>query len=106
MDGVRRHTEIRFDPAPSAVEVEERRPEPVLHRSTTFLPEGVDTGTVAVYDPSCAHASWDLTLMPGKPLSLTFHILVSEEETTPRVEPFDQNLAFSLSTMSQKRQWP
>ncbi|MEE8174610.1 MAG: glycogen debranching N-terminal domain-containing protein [Dehalococcoidia bacterium] len=93
LDGVRRRTEVHFDPVPSAVEVEERRPEPVLHRSTTFLPEGVDTGTVAVYDPSCAHASWDLTLMPGKPLSLTFHILVSEEDTTPRVEPFDQNLA-------------
>jgi len=93
LDGVRRRTEVRFDPVPSAVEIEERLPEPVLRRSTTFLPEGVGTGTIAVYHPSCAHTSWDLTLMPDKPLSMTLHVLVSEEETTPSVESFDQSLA-------------
>ena len=92
LDGVRRRTEVHFDPAPATVEVEELRPEPVLRRSSTFLPEGVETGTMAVYSPSCAQICWDLTLMPGKPLSMTFHILVSEEETTSSVEPFDHSL--------------
>jgi len=93
LDGVRRYTEVHFDSAPTTVEVEELSPEPVLRRSSTFLPEGIETSTMAVYHPSCAQICWDLTLMPGKPLSLTFHILVSEEETTPSVEPFDHSLA-------------
>ena len=93
LDGVRWCTKVHFDLVPTTVEVEELRPEPVLRRSSTFLPEGIETGTMAVYRPSCAQICWDLTLMPGKPLSLTFHILVSEEETTTSIDPFDQSLA-------------
>ncbi|MFQ5987716.1 MAG: glycogen debranching N-terminal domain-containing protein [Dehalococcoidia bacterium] len=67
LDGVRRRTEILFEVTPSRAEVEERPAQPVLRRSSTFLPEATETATMTVYHPSCARVSWDLTLMPGNP---------------------------------------
>ena len=93
LDGVRRRTEVLFEVTPSRAEVEERPAQPVLRRSSTFLPEATETATMTVYHPSCAQVSWDLTLMPGEPISITFHILVSEGELTPMAQAFDKSLA-------------
>ena len=93
LDGVRRRTEIIFDVAPTGVEIEERPAEPALRRSSTYLPEATEIATMTVYSPSFARVSWGLTLMPGKPLSITLHILATEEEPTPSVVSFENGLS-------------
>jgi len=92
-DGVRRYTEIVFDVAPTRVDIEERPAEPVLRRSSTYLPEATETAVMTVYHPSCVRLSWELTLMPGEPLPITLHILATEEETAPSIVPFEKSLS-------------
>lgn len=89
LDGVERRTEILFDLAPSKVEYEEALP--VLQRTSTFLPEAMDTVTRSIIRPPCAKITWELNLEPGKAVSFTFHILTVEGETTPSVRPFDES---------------
>ena len=98
LDGVERRTEVVFDVAPSKVEIEERPAEPVLRRSSTFLPEATETATMTVFQPSRARVTWDLALAPGRPISLGLHILVAEGEPAPSVTSFDKGLAVLQSS--------
>ena len=93
LDRVKRYTEILFDVEPSTVEIEERPPEPVLRRSSTFLPEATETATMTVYHPSCAVLNWDLTLMPGKSHSICLQIVPAEGEIALSLEPFNKSLS-------------
>ncbi|MBE9501389.1 MAG: amylo-alpha-1,6-glucosidase [Chloroflexi bacterium] len=93
LDGVKRYTEILLDVAPSRVEIEERPPEPILRRSSTFIPEATDIATMTVYHPSSAVLSWDLTLMPGKSHSISLQIVPGEGELTPSTETFNKSLS-------------
>ncbi len=93
LDEVERRTEIIFEVNPSNVEIDVCDAEPVLRRPSTFLPNAVEPAIMTVLQPACAKMTWDLNLMPGKPQSITFHILTIEGEPTPMVGAFDNGLA-------------
>jgi glycogen debranching enzyme len=93
LDRVKRATEVIFDVAPSTVEIEERPAGPVLRRSSTLLPQAVETATMTVFHPPCARVTWDLILMPGKPMSITIHIVATEGEPTTGIASFDKGLS-------------
>jgi glycogen debranching enzyme len=93
LDEVERRTEIIFDVKPSKVEIDVCAEEPVLRRPSTFIPDAVQPAIMTVFRPACAQIIWDLTLMPGKPQSITFHILTIEGELTPTVAAFNKGLA-------------
>lgn len=92
LDEVKRRTEVIFDVAPSRVEIEERPTEPVLRRSSTFLPDATEMATMTVFHPPRVRVTWDLALSPGQPTSITLHVLVSEGEPIPSVTSFDSGL--------------
>lgn len=93
LDNVERRTEISFEMAPSKVELEEIAYQLVGRRTSTILPESIDTVTRTMTRPPCARLMWDLTLEPGIPLSMILHIVTSEARSTPSVLRFDTALA-------------
>ncbi len=93
LDEVVRRTEIIFEANPSNVEIDVCAAEPVLRRPSTFLPDAVEPAVMTVFRSACAKMTWDLTLMPGKPQSIAFHILTAEGELTPMAGAFDKGLA-------------
>ena len=93
LDRVNRRTEVIFDTPPSRVEVEDVPFSLQVRRPSTFLPDATEVGVMSLFHPTCAKVHWDLTLLPKTPSSITFHILVTEGESTPGVEPFEQGLS-------------
>ncbi len=92
LDGVERRTEIVFGLSPSRMERRECISEPLLRRSSTFLPEALENATMTVFYPSCATVTWELTLQPRTSLTIPLLILAMEGESTPKVESFEKNL--------------
>jgi glycogen debranching enzyme len=64
-----------------------------IRRPSTFLPDAAEAGVMSLFHPTCAKVRWDLILQPRTPPSITFHILVTDEESTASVEPFEQGLS-------------
>ena len=93
LDRVNRRTEVIFDTPPSRVEVEDVPFSLQVRRPSTFLPDATEVGVMSLFHPTCAKVHWDLTLLPKTPSSITFHILVTEGESTPGVKPFEQGLS-------------
>ncbi len=93
LDQVNRRTEVVFDPPPSRVEVEEVPFYLQVRRPSTFLPDAAEAGVMSLFRPTCAKVRWDLILQPRTPPSITFHILVTEGESTAIVEPFERGLS-------------
>jgi len=97
LDGIERATKIVFDTSPSTVETEARSQLRGL-RPSTFLPESTDVISTAMIRPPSAKMTWNLTLEPRKPLSLTFHVLAVEGPSEIEVVPFEQGLSGSCKS--------
>ncbi len=94
LDGVLRRTEVVLDDAPHDVDIQEPSTTS-LTRPTTFLPESIKVATVTVSHPPTATARWQLTLEPGEPHHLTFHVFATEDHQVEAVADFGQQFPFA-----------
>ena len=92
LDEVERRTEVIFGLEPSGVEMDVCAAEPLVRRPSTFLPDAVEPAVMTVFRPACARVTWDLDLMPGKPLEVAFRILAVEAESVPAEAGFSTGL--------------
>ncbi len=92
LDEVERRTEVIFGLEPSGVEIDVCAAEPLLRRPSTFLPDAVGPAVMTVFRPACAQATWELELLPGKPLEVALRILAVEGESVPAEVAFNSGL--------------
>ncbi|MBI4301818.1 MAG: amylo-alpha-1,6-glucosidase [Chloroflexi bacterium] len=91
LDRILRRTEIIFDEPPLTVEILGKDvPTTVLHRTSTFLPDALEPVTRIIPYPPWAKLTWELTLLPKTPLSLTFNIFPLEGEHASQMSDLDE----------------
>jgi len=93
LDGIRRHTKVSFEVAPSHIETESeyvhRLP---ARRTSSFLPESYEVAPMSMSRPPCAKVTWELVLKPRTPFDITFAVQAHEGRRSSVVSSFNKSL--------------